>query len=90
MRHKIRVSDAGRRAVKRAAMPYLLDSARRIADAANAESSWSRGSGLRGSPGGYVAEEGKGAAVVIAMTPSARADNARAQRILRLADRGRH
>ena len=89
--NKVRVSAQGRRAVKRAALPHLVDSAQRIADAANRESSWAapEGSGLKGSPGGYVAREGKSVAVVIALSPGASRDNARTQRLLRLANRGR-
>ncbi len=76
----IKISDEVRKQIKQLAMPLVSDSAKKIADASNDQSSW----------GFYWAQaDDTSAAVTVALHPDAAADNARANRILRNVDAGR-
>lgn len=70
---KIKITKAGREALKAALAPHCMKAAEEIADASNRESSW----------GFYRADALGNGAVVAALTHEANADNARAQRLLR-------
>lgn len=73
MTRPIRISDKARDQIKALMVPYVHESADRIAKACNEQSSW----------GFYFAKKTDDSAAVVAMVHEAAEDNARAQRILR-------
>ena len=75
----IQITKKARKELKKLLQPHCMESAQKIADSCNMQSSW----------GGYTAIDAGNRAVVVGLTHEASVDNARAQRILKSVSHGR-